>query len=151
MTRTIEYVPLPYTLRGKSLYSGHGTIASCRNGGDKIEVMIEINADDLVLEYEKNETEANNTYSGKIVKVSGELFFVGESHTGRPMLLFNSTEGTRLRLGAYFEGSWGDKKGLLIEGTPAIVEGIMKEKAYGDMLELIGEKITNFGFTIHMK
>ncbi len=113
--------------------------------------MIEINADNLVLEYEKNEIEANSIYSGKNVKVSGEIFFVGESHTGTPMILFNSTEGTRLRLGAYFKGSWGDKKELLIEGTPATVEGIIKEKSYGDIIELMGEKITNFSFTILMK
>jgi tRNA_anti-like len=113
--------------------------------------MVEINVDNLVLEYEKNDTEANKTYAGKTVKVSGEIFFIGESHTGRPMILFNSTEGTRLRLGAYFNGSWGDEKALLIEGTPATIEGIIKEKEYGDIIELMGEKITNFGFTILMK
>jgi len=113
--------------------------------------MIEINSDDLLKEYDANEQDANAKYSGKKVKVTGELFFVGETHTGTPMLLFKSPEGIRLQLGGYFKGAWGDKKDLLIEGTPTTVEGIMKEKAYGDFIEINGEIISNFICTIIMK
>ena len=113
--------------------------------------MIEINSDNLLNEYAGNEQEANAKYSGKKVKITGELFFIGESHTGTSMLLFKSPEGVRLQLGAYFNGSWGDKKDLLIEGTPTTVEGIIKEKAYGDFIEINGEIISNFGFMIIMK
>ncbi|GAA3642849.1 OB-fold protein [Flavivirga jejuensis] len=113
--------------------------------------MIEINSDNLLNEYAVNEQDANGKYSGKKVKITGELFFIGESHTGIPMLLFKSPEGIRLQLGAYFKGAWGDKKDLLIEGIPTTVEGIIKEKTYGDFIKINGEIISNFGFTIIMK
>ena len=110
--------------------------------------MIEITAYNLILEYAKNETEANQKYSGKNVRVTGELFFVGESHAEIPMILFRSPESIRLQLGVYFESSWDEKDKLLIEGTPVTIEGIIREKEYGDFIEISGKKITNFDITI---
>lgn len=109
---------------------------------------MDITAEDLILEYAKNETEANQKYLSKNVRVTGELFFVGESYAETPMILFRSPESVRLQLGIYFEGSWDEKDKLLIEGTPVTIEGIVREKDFGDFIEISGNKITNLSITI---
>ena len=102
----------------------------------------------MILEFAKNETEANQKYSGKDVRVTGELFFVGESGAEIPMILFRSPESIRLQLGVYFEGNWDGMDKLLIEGAPTTIEGTILEKDHGDFIEASGRKITNLSTTI---
>lgn len=109
--------------------------------------MIELKAEDLILEYAQDVTEANRKYAGQQVKVTGELFYIGESNGGRSMILFRSPGSTRLFLGAYFQGSWNGKDELLVTGTPATVEGILKEKDPGDIIEIDAKTIKSFYWT----
>lgn len=102
-----------------------------------------ISDDDLISEYKNNTSKANQKYSGEKVKVTGEIFFVGESMVGFPMILFHSPDSTRLMIGVYFEKIWNEKIKVLDEGSLITIEGVVQEKEIGDIIEISGKDIIN--------
>lgn len=93
------------------------------------------------MEYATDEANANEKYKDQHVLVSGELYYIGESHGGEPMILFRSPESVYYILGGYFDAEFTIEPTIIVKGITIAVEGKMREKAFGSIIEISATKI----------
>jgi hypothetical protein len=94
---------------------------------------IEISPQALFSAYESNEVKADNTYKGKMVRLTGTVDDIGKDLFDKPYISFKSNENYFMGVQVFFKGSEGNKVADIDKGQRVTVVGKCDGKLITDV------------------